>query len=97
VTLATALAWVATAVHVREPTHMERGVNRGRKREGGESGGEKAFWGKTDRSMCFVVAPGGAVRDGRPRRHYSVQPAGLRALNQAQPRRTAYGPACGCR
>jgi PadR family transcriptional regulator PadR len=30
------------------------------------------------------LAPGGAVRGGRPRRHYSVQPIGLRALNQAK-------------
>jgi PadR family transcriptional regulator PadR len=30
------------------------------------------------------LAPGGAVRGGRPRRHYSVQPTGLRALNQAK-------------
>ena len=30
------------------------------------------------------LAPGDAVRGGRPRRHYSVQPTGLRALNQAK-------------
>jgi PadR family transcriptional regulator PadR len=30
------------------------------------------------------LSPGGAIRGGRPRRHYSVQPKGLRALNLAK-------------
>ena len=30
------------------------------------------------------VAPGSAVRGGRPRRHYTIEPAGLRALSDAR-------------
>jgi len=30
------------------------------------------------------LGPGTPVRAGRPRRHYSIEPAGLRALNQAK-------------
>ena len=30
------------------------------------------------------VGPGGAIRAGRPRRYYSIEPAGVRALNDAK-------------
>ena len=30
------------------------------------------------------LAPGSAARGGRPRRHYAIQPAGLRALHAAK-------------
>jgi len=30
------------------------------------------------------LLPGGSIRAGRPRRHYSVEPRGLRALNLAK-------------
>jgi PadR family transcriptional regulator PadR len=30
------------------------------------------------------VAPGSAIRGGRPRRHYSIEPSGLRALHASR-------------
>jgi DNA-binding PadR family transcriptional regulator len=36
------------------------------------------------RLISSRLAPGGPIRSGRPRRHYSVEPEGLRALNASR-------------